>query len=246
VQEATTWVQPTARGEGAIIVALAALVQGAKAPDAEMVTPVDLGAIAEQWQATERRMLFIDPALLADPTVAEAVAALMPAAGGPVVSAANGRGAIDLNVLPTGGADAAAMLGGSAGVRGLIVLGGDPPVDRAETLIIFASHPTAAAQQADVVFPIAVATEEDGTLTNFAGRVQRLRRGPALPGSVEPAWVAVKELARALGQPMPVSAPEQIWEAIQRNVPAYADVTEDELNGVTPPRIQTIEREVAR
>jgi NADH-quinone oxidoreductase subunit G len=138
------------------------------------------------------------------------------------------------------------MLDGSAGVRGVIVLGGDPPVDHAETLIVFANHPTAAAQQADIVFPIAVATEEDGTLTNFAGRVQRLRRGPALPGSVEPAWVAVKELARALGQPMPVSAPEQVWEAIQRNVPAYADVTEAELDGVTPPLIQTIEREVAR
>jgi hypothetical protein len=56
----------------------------------------------------------------------------------------------------------------------------------------------------------------------------------------------VKELARALGQPMPVSAPEQVWEAIQRNVPAYADVTQAELDGVTPPLIQTIEREVAR
>ncbi|HEY7908420.1 MAG TPA: NADH-quinone oxidoreductase subunit NuoG [Thermomicrobiales bacterium] len=246
MQEATTWVQPAARGEAAVLIALAALVHGEKAPDVETVTPVDLGAVAEQWKAAEKRMLFVDPALLADPTVAEAVAALMPAAGGPVVSTANGRGAIDLNILPAGGADATAMLDGSAGVRGLIVLGGDPPVDHAETLIVFANHPTAAAQQADIVFPIAVATEEDGTLTNFAGRVQRLRRGPALPGSVEPAWVAVKELARALGQPMPVSAPEQVWEAIQRNVPAYADVTQAELDGVTPPLIQTIEREVAR
>jgi NADH-quinone oxidoreductase subunit G len=245
-KEATTWVQPAARGEVAALIALAALVQGEKAPDVETVTPVDLGAVAEQWKAAEKRMLFVDPALLADPMVADAVAALMPAAGGPVVSAANGRGAIDLNILPAGGADAAAMLDGSAGVRGVIVLGGDPPVDHAETLIVFANHPTAAAQQADIVFPIAVATEEDGTLTNFAGRVQRLRRGPALPGSAEPAWVAVKELARALGQPMPVSAPEQVWEAIQRNVPAYADVTEAELDGVTPPLIQTIEREVAR
>ena len=151
-------------------------------------------------------MLFVDPALLADPAVAAAVAALMPAAGGPVVSTANGRGALDLGILPTSGADAAAMLDGSAGVRGLIVLDGDPPVDRAETVIVFAHHLTAAAQQADVVFPIAVATEEDGTMTNFAGRVQRLRRGAALPGSAEPAWYAVKELARALGLSWPSRA----------------------------------------
>ncbi len=244
-QEATMWIQPAVRGEADILRALAAAVQGGKTPEIETVMPTDLAPVVEQWQAAEKRMLLVDPALLADPLVADAVAALLPAAGGPVVAAANGRGAIDLSILPADGADAMAMLDGSAGVCGLIVLGGDPPVDRAETLIVFASHLTAAAQQADVVLPIAVTTEEEGTLTNFAGRVQRLRRGPALPGSVEPAWYAVKELAGALGQPIPVTSPEQIWEAIQQNVPAYADVTDAERDGVTPPRMQTIEREVA-
>jgi len=244
-QEATTWIQPAVRGEGEMLRALAAAVQGRKTPEIATVMPVDLAAVVEQWQAAEKRMLLVGPALLADPSVADAVAALLPAAGGPVVSMANGRGAIDLSILPAGGADATAILDGSAGVRGLIVLGGDPPVDRADTLIVFASHLTVAAQQADIVLPIAVATEEEGTLTNFAGRVQRLRRGPALPGSAEPAWYAVKELAGALGQPIPVTSPEQVWEAIQHNVPAYADVTDAELDGVTTPLMQTIEREVA-
>ena len=244
-QEATTWIQPAVPGEATILRALAAAMQGGNAPDVTTGTSADLTAIVEQWQAAEKRMLLVDPPLLADPSVAEAVAALMPAAGGPVIGTANGRGAIDLGILPAGGADATAMLDGSTGVRGLIVLGGDPPVDQAETLIVFASHLTAAAQQADVVFPIAVATEEDGTLTNFTGRVQRLRRGPTLPGSVEPAWYAVKEVAGALGQPIPVTSPEQVWEAIQQTIPAYADVTDAELDGVTPPLIQTIEREVA-
>ena len=246
IDEATTVIRPAVRGEGDVLCTLAAAVGNMDVPHAEGIASVDLMILAEQWKAAERRMLLIDPALLADPAVADAVAALMPASGGPVVSTANGRGAIDLAVFPTeGGADAAAMLGGAANVRGLVVLGGDPPVDRAETLVVFASHRTAAAQQADIVLPIATATEEDGTLTNFAGRVQRLRRGPALPGSAEPAWFAVKELAHALGQPMPVTAPEQVWDAIQTTVPVYTHVTEDELNGVTPPLIQTIEREVA-
>ncbi len=244
-QEATTWIQPAVRGEADILRALATAVQGGATPAIATVMPADLAPVVEQWKAAEKRMLLVDPALLADPSVADAVAALLPAAGGPVVGTANGRGAIDLSILPAGGADATAMLDGSARVRGLIVLGGDPPVDRAETLIVFASHLTAAAQQADVVLPIAVATEEAGTLTNFAGRVQRLRRGPAPPGSVEPAWYAVKELAGALGQPIPVTSPEQVWEAIQQNVPAYVDVTDAELDGVTPPLMQTIEREVA-
>lgn len=244
--EAMMWLQPAARGEADVLKALAATVRGDDLPAGVAgVLPVDLLLLAEQWKAATKRMLLVDPALLADTSVAAAMEALLPASGGPVVGTANGRGALDLGILPLSETDALAMLSGAAGVRGLIVLGGEPPVDRAETLIVFASHLNAAAQQADVVFPIAVATEEDGTLTNFAGRVQRLRRGAALPGTAEPAWFAVKELARALGQPMPISAPEQVWEAIQQVVPAYAHITDVELDGVTPPRIQTIEREVA-
>ncbi len=246
IADATTVMQPPARREGDLLCALAAAVSGATAPAVAEVEAADVARVAEQWQAATRRMILIDPTLLTDPDVVAAVASLAPSGGGPVVSMANGRGALDLAILPGTGADAVAMLDGSVAVRGLVVLDGDPPVDHAETLVVFAHHLTAAAQQADVVFPIAMATEEDGTMTNLAGRVQRLRRGPALPGDVVPAWFAVKELARALGQPIAVATPEQVWEAIRQNVPAYAAVTEDELNGVTPARIQTIEREVAR
>jgi NADH-quinone oxidoreductase subunit G len=245
-KEATTWMQPAPRGEGDVLRVLAAVLDGAEAEEVAGIPPADLTALAEQWVGATKPMLLANPAMLADAATASAVAALQPTAGGPVLSQPNGRGALDLGILPAdGGADAAAILG-DTGPRGLIVLGGEPPVDRAEALIVFASHLNAAAQQADVVLPIAVPTEEDGTLTNFAGRVQRLRRGPERPGTAEPAWYAVKELARALGTPMPVSSSEQVWDAIQSAVPAYADVTETELNGATPARIQTIEREVAR
>jgi len=244
--DATTVIQPPARREGDVLRALATAVSNTAAPTTEGIESADLARVAEQWQAATRRMILLDPALLTDPEVVAAVASLAPTGVGPVVSMANGRGALDLGILPGDSVDAVAMLDGSAAVRGLVVLDGDPPVDHAETLVVFAHHLTAAAQQADVVFPIATATEEDGTMTNLAGRVQRLRRGPALPGDAVPAWFAVKELARALGQPIAVTSPEQVWEAIRQNIPAYASVTEDELNGVTPAHIQTIEREVAR
>lgn len=244
--DATTIIQPPARREGEVLRVLAAAVNNAEVPAFAAVDSVDMMLVAEQWKAATRRVLLIDPTLLADPEIVAAVAALAPTGGGPVVSTANGCGALDLGILPGDGADAVTMLNGTAAIRGLIVLDGDPPVDHAETLIVFAHHLTAAAQQADVVLPIAAATEEDGTMTNITGRVQRLRRGPALPGDAAPAWFAVNELARALGQPIPVTTPEQVWEAICQTVPAYANITEDELNGVTPAHIQTIEREVAR
>ncbi len=62
---------------------------------------MDLVRVAEQWQAATRRMILIDPALLTDPDVVAAVASLAPSGGGPVVSMANGRGALDLGILPT-------------------------------------------------------------------------------------------------------------------------------------------------
>ncbi len=238
-QEATTWLRTAPRGEGDALRALAEAVGGTATTDA------DIAAVAAQWSAAEQRMLLVNPALLADAATADAVAALLPAAGGPVVETANGRGALDLGILPGDAAqDAAAMAAG--GVRGLIALGGKPPVDTAETVIVFAHHASAATAQADVVFPIAMPTEEEGTLTNFAGRVQRLRRGADLPGAATPAWYAVAQLARALGAPLPVTSPEQVWDAIQAAVPTYADVTEAQLDGATPALIQTVEREVAR
>jgi len=69
-------------------------------------------------------------------------------------------------------------------------------------------------------------------------------RGRSPPHCGRPDFREVRETSHTIPWVF-VGSPEQVWEAIQQNVPAYADVTEAELDGVTPPLMQTIEREVA-
>jgi NADH-quinone oxidoreductase subunit G len=94
-------------------------------------------------------------------------------------------------------------------VEALVVMGHDvlaPPwaeahdaLARLDTLVLLDTHRSHLESLAQVVLPVRVAAEKDGTLTNFAGRVQR-----ALP-AVEPPFEARSEgevlwqLAQALG-----------------------------------------------
>jgi len=66
-------------------------------------------------------------------------------------------------------------------------LGGADALGGLEALIVLDTHQSALQEVAHVVFPVRHAAEKLGTLTNHAGRVQRVR--PA----VEPAWEAWSE-----------------------------------------------------
>jgi NADH-quinone oxidoreductase subunit G len=86
------------------------------------------------------------------------------------------------------------LRGGS--IAALIALGHDLFDDEAlgaevleglDAVIALDSHASPLERVAHVLFPTRVAAEKHGTLTNFAGRVQRVR--PA----VEPSWIALSE-----------------------------------------------------
>src|SRR4029453_572322 len=98
-----------------------------------------------------------------------------------------------------------------------------------DTLILLDSHHSALERVAHVVLPARVAAEKLGTLTNHAGRVQRVE--PA----VEPAHFPAAEgetlvrLARALGLALfegPWDA-RAVSRAIGAAVPAFAGVHVD-------------------
>ena len=85
----------------------------------------------------------------------------------------------------------------SGGVDGLIVmghdvldaayLGGVELLTKLDTLIVLDTHHSALERVAHVLLPVRVAAEKHGTLTNFAGRVQKIQ--PA----VEPTWEALDD-----------------------------------------------------
>jgi predicted molibdopterin-dependent oxidoreductase YjgC len=71
--------------------------------------------------------------------------------------------------------------------------------------------------------------EKDGTITNFRGRVQRLR--PALEpfGQTIPLADILRRVAHLLGLALTEGAPEEVWNDVARSVPGYAGMTYDSI-----------------
>jgi NADH-quinone oxidoreductase chain G len=120
-------------------------------------------------------------------------------------------------------------------VRALYVAGADPlseaPDPRAIDLALASAFlvvqdafltPTAA--RADVVLPAAVFGEEDGSLTNLAGRLGWQRRAIAPLGEARPHWQVLAQLAQLLQAPgtWSYSASADVLAEVARVVPAYA------------------------
>jgi NADH-quinone oxidoreductase subunit G len=126
-------------------------------------------------------------------------------------------------------------------IAGAIVLGhdllSDPHLEgyetlaRLDTLIALDSHQSNLQRVAHVSFPVRVAAEKYGTLTNGAGHVQRVE--PA----VEPAWAARSEgevlahLGASLGLEGFAGAwdPRAVSRALSESVPEFAGIDLDTL-----------------
>ncbi len=68
-----------------------------------------------------------------------------------------------------------------------------------------------AARRADVVLPITSFAEQDGTFTNFEGRVQRFHQALTPPGIARPAWMILSRVLAELGDGSPVSSVEDAF-----------------------------------
>jgi NADH-quinone oxidoreductase subunit G len=145
--------------------------------------------------------------------------------------AANGAGARALgfgDALPVverireGLVDAVVVLGHDVVHRDF--LGETAALDRLETIVVLDSHVSPIERAAHVILPTRVPAEKLGTLTNSAGRVQRVE--PA----VEPVWEALSEgeaIAR-LGAALGLEGFAGVWDAravsaaLASSVPAFA------------------------
>jgi len=124
------------------------------------------------------------------------------------------------------------IMGG--GIDGLVVLGHDllheqflgnvEALERLDTVIVLDPHASALERVAHVMIPTRVAAEKYGTLTNAAGRVQRVQ--PA----VEPGWEARSEgeALSALGAALGLEGfdgrydAREVSKALATQVPAFA------------------------
>lgn len=75
---------------------------------------------------------------------------------------------------------------------------------------------------ADVVLPAASFAEVDGTYTNNAGNVQRVRQAIELVGQAKPDWMITSAIARELGVDFGYSSSAPaVFKAIAEAIPAY-------------------------
>ncbi|MBI3768089.1 MAG: (2Fe-2S)-binding protein [Deltaproteobacteria bacterium] len=156
--------------------------------------------------------------------------------------AANGQGARDLGLVAgAGDLDLAGIRAAiEAGtIRGLLVTGTDvwelwgersELFARLETLVVVATNEHPLLAFADVVLPGLTFAEKDGTFTNHAGRVQRVRRAldPAEQPSDGNIFLA---LGRRLGMEIPPGPfePAAVFREIAQTVPRYRDIAWDAI-----------------
>jgi NADH-quinone oxidoreductase subunit G len=115
-----------------------------------------------------------------------------------------------------------------------LVIAGDP-LDPADTVsldarvrekianvIYVGPFVVAAAESASVVLPAAAWSEQDGTMVNFEGRAQAVRRCHLPQGEGRPGWRVVRDLAESAGIEMPPwTSHVEVLESLAREVEEY-------------------------
>jgi NADH-quinone oxidoreductase subunit G len=163
----------------------------------------------------------------------------------------NARGMREVGL--TGDA-ASKILAGEVGA--LLLSGVDPVADypasedwnaaiaKVPAVISFATwlDPTAE-RHADVIFPLEVGPEKEGTVTHPDGRIQRLRQTTERAGEVNAGWWALQQLGERLGSDLGVTFVHQATRQIADGVAIYAGVTPDEIGGTG---VRWQEREAAK
>ncbi|UPG93082.1 NADH-quinone oxidoreductase subunit NuoG [Luteibacter aegosomatissinici] len=143
--------------------------------------------------------------------IARFIAQAAGAAYNEIPAGANAVGLSTIGVLPTaGGLDARAMLAQPR--KGYVLYNVEPPYDfadgaqaqqamhSAQTVVAFAAYASDALKDsADVILPIALTPELEGTLVNAEGTAQAVLAGSKAPGEAREGWKVLRALGGSLG-----------------------------------------------
>ena len=99
-------------------------------------------------------------------------------------------------------------------------------------LVVQELFPTETARRAHVVLPAAGYLEQEGTFTNAERRIQHVRAALAPPGEARPDWIAVREVARALGADWRYASAADVMDEIAQVAPTlFGGVSYARLEG---------------
>lgn len=105
-----------------------------------------------------------------------------------------------------------------------------PELAQLEFLLVQDIVETEAMQYAHVVLPEATFAEQDGTLTNLEGRVQRLHQAIPPLRLARPGWIIVGNVAQRMGASWFYPSAAAVMAEIAKVVPAYAGASYDRLH----------------
>jgi NADH-quinone oxidoreductase subunit G len=90
----------------------------------------------------------------------------------------------------------------------------------------------------EIVLPVANVAEDEGTLTNLRGRVQRYLQAKAAPGLARPVWLAVQGLLDATGDTAAFPSAGAVFDHMAATEKAFAGMSYDALTltGLEPAR----------
>jgi predicted molibdopterin-dependent oxidoreductase YjgC len=118
----------------------------------------------------------------------------------------------------------------------VLVIAGEDLVDvdaaavaRASEVIVISSVLPEVAGNASVVLPIANFSEEEGTVTNLRGRVQRFTQARQAPGDTRPSWLVLGDLLGAMGKQSNFFLPSEVFARLASSNKAFAGLTYDSI-----------------
>ncbi|HEX8185502.1 MAG TPA: 2Fe-2S iron-sulfur cluster-binding protein [Blastocatellia bacterium] len=94
-----------------------------------------------------------------------------------------------------------------------------------EYSVVLTSHKADWQSAASAVLPVAAWSEEEGTYTNFEGRVQLAGKAIEPGGDILPVWEVFAMLLHASGARSPWMSPDDVFATLAESVPAYSSIT---------------------
>jgi formate dehydrogenase major subunit len=105
-------------------------------------------------------------------------------------------------------------------------------LEKVDFLICNDIFPTETTRFADVIFPAAAWSEDDGTFSNSERRVNRVRKAVDPPGEAKPNWWVFREVAWRLGQEWKSKSGQEIWDKeISELTPALGGIKYSRIEG---------------
>ncbi|WP_461752528.1 molybdopterin oxidoreductase family protein [Methanocorpusculum sp.] len=98
-----------------------------------------------------------------------------------------------------------------------------------ELSVVAASSETSLSGIADVVLPVTALHESEGTVTNWEGRIQKVKQAAVSPEGVKPLADVLADLAGKLGVSIPSGTPEELFTALGQEVSVFAGASYEQI-----------------